>query len=186
MNKLNQNPMRFQATLDGQTVSVNSSKMVVQSIISTPTPDRVGDVVLPQGLMNREQFLQNPVVLWAHQRMLPPIGMCQYLDVSSERILAETKFSASSPLAVDLFRLYEEGILRAWSIGFLPRRSTPLPRRGLLIEQWELLEYSAVPIPENPQALTLAIRKGFIHDPAFLNWASDFAKQDVLDGLLVA
>jgi hypothetical protein len=35
-----------------------------------------------------------------------------------------------------------------------------------------LLEYSAVPIPENPGALTLAIQKGFVKDRTLRDWLS--------------
>src|SRR5262249_34808780 len=140
-----------------------------------------GDVVVPQGLRNREEYLENPVVLWAHNRLtLPPIGTCQSLDVQTDRIVAETRFAQGLPLAEDLFRLYEQGILRGWSIGFVPLKAKVLPerrsdppgyaRRGLQIDEWNLLEYSAVPIPENPGALTVAIQKGIIHDGMLREW----------------
>ena len=144
--------------------------MTVTAVISTIERDRAGDVVVPRGLRNAEEYLQNPVVLWAHNRLsVPPIGTCLRLDVQSERIVAETKFAQGVPLAEDLFRLYEQGVLRGWSIGFVPRKARLLPdagegRRGLLVEEWDLLEYSAVPIPENPGALTVAIQKGLVHD----------------------
>src|SRR5262249_54264417 len=124
---------------------------------------------------NAEEYLKNPVVLWAHNRFtVPPIGTCQRLDVQPDRIIAETKFAQGVPFAEDLFRLYEQGILRGWSIGFGPLTGRRLPeperelaryvRRGLQIDEWNLLEYSAVPIPENPGALTIAIQKGIVHD----------------------
>ena len=118
---------------------------------------------MPSGLRNRDEFLRNPVVLWAHQRALPPIGVCRGLEVRADRIVAETEFARGVPFAEDVFRLYEQGILRAWSIGFVPKRVAPL-RRGQRIDEWDLLEYSAVPVPENPAALTLAVRKGIVYE----------------------
>ena len=153
----------------GQTLKVDESKMLVRSIISTTTPDRAGDVIVPAGLRNADEYLRNPVVLWAHQRTLPPIGICERLTLEADRIVAETKFSASSPFAQDVFKLYAEGVLRGWSIGFVPLRATP-QAAGNIYREWDLLEYSAVPIPENPQALTLAIRKGMIHDADLRHW----------------
>jgi hypothetical protein len=182
-------PIRYQATLDGQTTTIHTNKMMVRSIISTIEPDRVGDIVVPKGIRNIDQFLQNPIVLWAHQRTLPPIGVCQHLDVLPDRIVAETKFSSSSPLAMDVFRLYAEGILRGWSIGFVPHRAFPVkkfqPESGMRIEEWDLLEYSAVPIPENPQALTIAIQKGIVRDADLSDWFKLFVRQDILADLLV-
>ncbi len=164
-------------------LAVDPTAMTLQSVITTSDQDRAGDVVVPSGLQNAAEYLKNPVVLWAHNRFtVPPIGTCQRLDVLSDRIVAETKFAAGVPLAEDLFRLYEQGILRGWSIGFVPIKSRLLPeergrgmpapaiRRGLQIDEWNLLEYSAVPIPENPGALTVAIQKGIIHDGLLREW----------------
>ena len=33
-----------------------------------------------------------------------------------------------------------------------------------------MLEYSAVPIPENPGALTVALQKGLVRDPSLRLW----------------
>ena len=148
---------------------IDKPRRRIRSIVTTIGTDRAGDVVVPQGLRNREQYLQNPVVLWAHQRQLPPIGICRSLDVFDDRIVAETEFIRGSPLADEIFDLYAEGIIKGWSIGFLPKRIVRIPgdepgMHGLRIEEWDLLEYSAVPIPENPEAVTLAIRKGRLSD----------------------
>jgi HK97 family phage prohead protease len=151
-------------------LAANPAARTVTAVISTVERDRAGDVVVPRGLRNAAEYLQNPVVLWAHNRStVPPIGTCLRLDVQPDRIVAETKFAEGVPLAEDLFRLYEQGVLRGWSIGFVPLKARLLPdagdgKRGLLIEEWNLLEYSAVPIPENPGALTVAVQKGLVHD----------------------
>ena len=118
-----------------------------------------------------EEFLLNPVVLWAHQRAMPPVGTCLSLDVQPGRVVAVTKFAAGVPLAEDVFRLYAQGVLRGWSVGLLPRRAVPQRGgRGLRIEAWDLLEYSAVPVPENPEALTLAVEKGLVRDRGLRDW----------------
>ncbi|CAN5231746.1 hypothetical protein BH11PLA2_BH11PLA2_21700 [soil metagenome] len=157
-----------------RTLSVDSGKMIVRSVITTAQPDRVGDVVIPTGLKNVEDYLINPVVLWAHDRLrVPPIGLCEWLDVQPHRVVAQTRFAQDVRFAEDVFRLYEQGVLRGWSIGFLPRKATPI-RKGngtsLEVREWDLLEYSAVPIPENPGALTIALQKGFVKDPTLRDW----------------
>jgi HK97 family phage prohead protease len=169
----------------GQTLRVDLANMIVRAVISTDTPDRAGDVIVPKGLRNADEFLRNPVVLWAHQRSLPPIGTCERLTIEADRIVAETKFSASSPFAQDVFKLYAEGVLRGWSIGFVPAKVEPLPTTrgkpaGVCFPEWDLLEYSAVPIPENPQALTLAVRKGMVKDADLRHWLV----RDVLAALI--
>lgn len=166
-----------------QTINVDAGKLRVRSVITTSVPDRAGDVIVPTGLRNLDDFLVNPVVLWAHNRSaFPPIGLCEWLDVQPTRIVAETRFAKDVPFAEDVFRLYEQGILRGWSIGFVPRRAfrhqapvtAPMIGKsapsGLRIEEWDLLEYSAVPIPENPGALTVALQKGLVRDLSLREW----------------
>jgi phage head maturation protease len=158
-------------------LAADPGAMTLVSVITTIDPDRAGDVVVPHGLRNRDEYLKNPVVLWAHNRFtLPPIGTCRRLDVNLDRIVAETKFAQGVAFAEDLFRLYEQGVLRGWSIGFVPLEVAPREgagdagRRGLRVEAWNLLEYSAVPVPENPGALTVAIQKGLVHDGLLRAW----------------
>ena len=150
-------------------LDADPAELIIRSVISTAEPDRAGDVVVPSGLRNLDEFLRNPVVLWAHQRALPPVGACRKLEIHADRIVAETKFAKGVPFAEDVFRLYEQGILRAWSMGFVPVRSTPR-RGGLRYDEWDLLEYSAVPVPENPRALTVAVQKGIIKDETLRQW----------------
>lgn len=153
-----------------RTLTIDSGRMLIRSVITTADPDRGGDVVVPAGLRNLDEYLINPVVLWAHERQrVPPIGVCEWLDVQPRRIVAQTRFAQGVRFAEEVFKLYEQGVLRGWSIGFLPRRTTPLAA-GIRIDQWDLLEYSAVPIPENPGALTVALQKGFVQDPTLRDW----------------
>lgn len=153
-----------------RTLAIDPTAMTVRSVITTIDPDRAGDVVVPTGIRNVEEFLLNPVVLWAHNRShIPPIGICDWLDVQPSRIVAQTRFAQGVPFAEDVFRLYEQGILRGWSIGFVPRRAFRRPP-GMRVEEWDLLEYSAVPIPENPGALTVALQKGLVRDLSLREW----------------
>ena len=46
----------------------------------------------------------------------------------------------------------------------------PDGRAALRVDEWDLLEYSAVPIPENPGALTVALQKGLVRDPTLRDW----------------
>ena len=156
-----------------RTLTTDPRQMRVRSVITTIDPDRAGDVVVPTGVKNLDEFLLNPVVLWAHNRtQFPPIGICEWIDIQPRRLVAQTKFAEGVPFAEDIFRLYEQNILRGWSIGFVPRRASPraATRGGVTIAEWDLLEYSAVPIPENPGALTVALQKGMVRDVGLRHW----------------
>jgi hypothetical protein len=184
---------------DAQTLSIDAGKMRIRSVISTIEPDRAGDVVVPAGVRNLDEYLMNPIVLWAHNRtQFPPVGACEWVDVQPRRIVAETRFAQDVPFAADIFRLYEQGVLRGWSIGFVPRKARRLPTAaakppGLRVEEWDLLEYSAVPIPENPGALTVALQKGLVRDPSLRDWlglipddrGGRFVRVDVMSALVV-
>ncbi len=179
----------------GRTLTVDARRMRVRSVITTAQVDRAGDIVVSTGLKNKDEFLMNPVVLWAHNRaQFPPIGACEWLDIQPTRVVAETRFAQGVPFAEDVFRLFEQGILRGWSIGFVPRRAYRTAGvKGTRVEEWDLLEYSAVPIPENPGALTVALEKGLVKDRALATWLAQVpddrggkwwrAGADVLDKL---
>src|SRR5207249_6340358 len=62
-------------------LAIDEAARTVTAVITSAAPDRAGDVVVPAGLENAEGILLNPVVLWAHQRAMPPIGTCLSLDV---------------------------------------------------------------------------------------------------------
>ena len=169
----------IRADPEAVTLTVDPGSLRIRSVISTAEPDRAGDVVIPTGLRNLEEYLRNPVVLWAHNlSQFPPIGLCEWVDVQPRRIVAETRFAQGVPFAEDIFRLYEQGVLRGWSIGFVPRKAyrhgmLPIqaePSRGMRVEEWDLLEFSAVPIPENPGALTIALQKGLVRDEPLREW----------------
>src|SRR6516165_9080745 len=80
-------------------LAADPASLTLLAVISTADPDRAGDVVVPAGLRNADEYLRNPVVLWAHQRNIPPIGTCQKLEVQGDALVAETKFAAGSPFA---------------------------------------------------------------------------------------
>jgi hypothetical protein len=158
--------------------------LTLRSVIATNDADGAGDVLEPGGLRNRDEYLKSPVVLWAHNRLtLPPLGTCVRLEVLPDRLVADTQFARGVAFAEELFRLYERGVLRAWSLGFVPRQTSGLApgrdgRRGLRVEAWDLLEYSAAPVPESPGALAVALRKGDVRDRLLREWLRIAAEEE--------
>ena len=144
--------------------TVDAGKMLVRSVITT---DRAGPrrrcgrarraCGTPRSSCSTRWCCGRTTARSAADRHL------RWLDVQPHRVVAETRFAQGVPFAEDVFRLYEQGVLRGWSIGFVPRQARA--RRtaaggGLRVDEWDLLEYSAVPIPENPGALTVAHAEG--------------------------
>lgn len=135
----------------------------ITHFISTEAVDRDGDIVRSDG-GNFTAFRANPVVLWRHDDCEPPIGKNLWLKIGERNgvkgILAKTQF-ADTEDALEIFKLWKDGFLNAASIRFTPTKSVNLtdspwgPREFV---EWELLEYSIVPIPANAGALRLALK----------------------------
>lgn len=134
--------------------------------ITTDKPDRSGDVVVPEG-GDLKNFKKNPVVLFGHKYNEPPIARAEQLRVVDNGIQAKVSFPEKGvyPFADTIYELYKAKILHAWSIGFIAKESVNLDaEKGSWGPQkftkWEMLEFSAVPVPANPEALTLLRSNG--------------------------
>lgn len=128
---------------------------LITATISDVTVDRMGDVVEQDG-WQLDNFRKNPVVLWGHDYSIPPIGRCVDIRVVGGKLKATTKF-ADTPLARDVYMLYRGGFMASFSVGFKPYEYKPIKNAdgdvtGLRFIKNELLEYSAVSVPANPNA----------------------------------
>lgn len=150
----------------GETRSADSEELRVHVVMTTPTLDRQGDIVVPTGV-RLEAFRRNPVVLWAHRYDMPPVGAVDVptLRVGPKGIEADVVFDGGSAAGREVHGLYRRGVLRAWSVGFIPLKHEVIEDRGsrkvtgYRVTEWELLELSAVPVPANPEALTRRVRE---------------------------
>ena len=145
---------------------------LVTFVLSTDDVDRHGDVVSADG-WRLEAYLQNPVLLWAHDYRHPAIGRAVSVWTEPHRLLAKMEF-APSAFAQEVAALYECGFQWGVSVGFRPirweerRDSRTGAYLGLRYLEQELLEVSAVPVPANRRALrrgaedalTLALSRG--------------------------
>lgn len=129
--------------------------------ISTPTPDRSKDTVQPNGML-ADNFLKNPVVMFAHNYADMPIAKCTGLKVQDTGILATVQFpdEGTYDKADTIYKMYKDGFLNAWSIGFMPMDYEENEQGGYNFKSWELFEFSSVPVPDNPEALTVMRSKG--------------------------
>ncbi len=149
-------------TYASETKQVSEEDRTLVVRISTPKPDRSNDIVDPKGA-DIADYLRNPVVALNHDYRGLAIGKTEELNVTDDGIMAKVKFPRLGvyPLADTVFQLYKDGFMNAWSIGFIPKKFSELENGGKNFEEWELLEYSAVLVPDNPEALTLIRSKGF-------------------------
>lgn len=117
-------------------------------MISTEDIDRAGEVIKLDA-WDFSHYLKSPVVLWGHNYQEPPIGICLSLEKVNNGIKATGKF-APTPFAQQIRTLYDAGMCRATSVGFIVTE-----QEGNVITKAELLEFSFVSVPANPYALSL-------------------------------
>lgn len=95
-----------------------------------------------------ENYRRNPVMLWCHDYWSkPPIGRVS-VEVEGDRLMADVTFDQSDPFAVAIEQKYRAGFLHAVSIGWETK-----VMNGRDVEEWEMLDLSAVPVPGDPDAL---------------------------------
>lgn len=135
----------------------DTTERVVDVIASTDTVDSYGDSI-DQGSWKLERYAGNPVVLYAHNNRDLPIGTAEGVAVKDGALRCRIRFVTddANPLAGNVWKLIEQGALRAVSVGFLPhtcRWEKRDDREVFVMADCELLEISVVPVPANPDAL---------------------------------
>lgn len=122
-------------------------------LISTANIDRDLDIIEPSG-GEFAAYMRNPVVAWMHLREdSMPVGSTLRLDVERDGIRATWRWLQGDPLADRVRNAFEQGVVRAASIGFHPIEWTPLANGGRRYTKWELLEWSLVAVPSNRQSV---------------------------------
>jgi HK97 family phage prohead protease len=130
----------------------NEPGIEASATITTDAVDREHDIVNPKGMQPLRPGQSVPV-LFGHDHSSLPIGVATAFAVGARGIRAGWRW-APHPFAKDVQQLWDEGYLNATSIGFRPIKVTPLDGgRGLRFDEWELLEFSIVPVPANPEAI---------------------------------
>jgi HK97 family phage prohead protease len=124
-----------------------------EMMISTEAVDREGDRVIAAGA-DLDAFRRNPVLLWAHSLADPPIGTVTGLEIQPGRGLrARWRWAEGDAVADRIRNLWDQGILRSASIGFLPVESVPNEFGGRDFLRWELAELSLCSVPANREAV---------------------------------
>lgn len=150
---------------------------------NTKTLDCYGEINLPDS-WQLERFLKNPVLMWAHNYRLPPVGHSLWMKPDKTGLLHKSVLSQSQ-FGSDLYALFKEGSLRSFSVGYMGLKWV-LPEDGdeygRLMEEWDLeegasligtendlYELSTVPIPADPNALVLAVKAGVVRSQQLID-----------------
>ena len=134
-------------------------------IFSTGDTDRYEERIDCAG-WELERYLENPVVLWAHNHSIPAIGKAEELEADSN-LHGYIRFNdkAWDPFGWSIGERVKEGVIRAGSVGILvkevewtDRKKNPGETCELIIRKQELLEFSICNVPANP----FALQKGWL------------------------
>jgi HK97 family phage prohead protease len=179
-----ENPLLVKTFFDVEKV-ISKESRTIDFVISTSAMDRDTDTIDPKGWA-LDNYLKNPVVLWAHDSSCPPIGKSIRTAVEKGKLVSTCKFAPReiSEFADMIFQMYLEGYLNAVSVGFRALEydyseedSRPW---GVDFKRQELMEYSCVPVPSNPEALVDAKNAG-IDTSLLKTWAKHiFEDSDLL------
>jgi len=133
-----------------------------QILINTAATDRTQDRVLPDGA-RLDNYMRNPVVQWGHNYHEPwaTIGRTISIERRPEGLVAdfELRPAANDQDPQNIVRLlWLGGWIKAASVGFIGLEMSENNLGGRDFSEWELLEWSLVPIPANQEALRLAVK----------------------------
>jgi HK97 family phage prohead protease len=134
--------------------SVNEDRRIIRGVATTPSVDRVGDIVEPDGIT-----FKNPLpLLWQHQHD-KPIGTVKFDTPTADGITFEAEIPVISEPGTLKDRVDEAwqsiklGLVRAVSIGFRAIEYAWLDEGGIRFIRLEVYELSVVTIPANADAV---------------------------------
>lgn len=139
--------------------AVDEAARTLRGIATTPSVDRVGDIIDPMGVK-----FDNPMpFLWQHFHDAP-IGTVEFEQPTAKGI----NFVARLPMIEEIGNLRDRieeawqtikaGLVRAVSIGFRPLEYAFLDGGGIRYNEIEVYELSAVTIPANSDALITSVK----------------------------
>jgi HK97 family phage prohead protease len=139
--------------------SVDEDKRIVRGVATTPSVDRVGDIIEPLGMK-----FENPLpFLWQHKHD-EPIGHCRFdkptkSGVNFEATVAKIDEPGTLKDRLDeAWQSIKAGLVRAVSVGFRPIEYAFMDNGGIRYSETECYELSAVTIPANSDALITTIK----------------------------
>lgn len=152
---------RAYIALEQKAITEDREFVTIRGIASTPTTDRMGDIVEPLGA----KFTLPMKLLLQHDHNMP-VGNVTFANPTAKGI----PFEAKLPVITEPGRLKDRvdeaihslkyDLISAVSIGFkaVADKVERLKDGGLRFREWSWIELSLVTIPANPQAVITAVK----------------------------
>ena len=133
-------------------------------VIAANEVSRNGDELNLRGI-SFKSYRKNPVVLWAHS-IHSGIPIAKTLKIGHDdqgRIVADFEFNSDDEFAARVENAWNGGFIRAASIHYIPTKVVEVRNEAGELERFrvdksELLEWSLVPIPADPDSVRAAAR----------------------------
>lgn len=133
------------------TKELDADSGILEAVVTTSAQDRHGEQILTDGIDVDNYLEKNPVVLYGHDYWGFPIGKTIKLKQQKNKITARFQLALEEyPFAQTVYNLVKGGYLNAVSIGGIVKEWSEDYRT---IIKMEMLEFSIVSIPANPDAM---------------------------------
>jgi HK97 family phage prohead protease len=147
---------------------VNDTEQSIVGWGSKPIPDRDGELI-ESTAWKLDDYRKNPVLMLCHDYSTPPVGKVLWVKSDTSGLKFKARF-ANTERGKEIYQLYKEGIMSAFSVGFSPNQNgvvnnpTDIKYKGLkkVYKDINLLEISCVPIPSCSEALIEYVKAGKI------------------------
>lgn len=129
-----------------------------ESVISSSSPDRDGDVMWQSGMVITNNYANNPTVFGQHNHDIP-VGFTELIKQYKDLTWAQWQWlnDVEQSLGKDYYEMWVKHVLNCVSVGFMINEWAPLDKGdmwgGWDIKEWELLEHSPVGLPSNREAM---------------------------------
>lgn len=147
--------------------AVEEDKRIIRGVATSPSPDRVGDIVEPLGVA-----FKNPMpLLWQHQAD-KPVGLVRFDKPTKAGITFEAELpSIDEPGTLkdrvdEAWQSVKAGLVAAVSIGFRALEYSRLDDGGFRFLKSEVMELSLVTIPANADATITSVKQFDLGAPA--------------------
>jgi len=139
--------------------SLDDGDRVIKGIATTPTPDRIGDIIEPMGV----KFTNPMPFLWQHKHD-QPVGTVSFSNPTETGIEFEAKIAKIDEPGTlkdridEAWQSIKAGLVRAVSIGFKANEYSFMDNGGIHFIETEVFELSAVTIPANAEAIITTVK----------------------------
>lgn len=143
----------------------DSKERLIRGFASTKFKDRHNDIVAPSAFPEAmDVYMKNPVILLGHDPD-KPIGTAVEWQLTEDGLFITAKIAKGEEHADRAWKLIEQGVLKAFSIGFYILESEfDKEKDAFVINKLELAETSVVSIPANRESLFSVVKAAHAGD----------------------